>query len=88
MLSIRLNRNTARNSGKHCLKITTMLSKVQRGDFGVSISPKGKVRKTNVNAATTAITTLATPTLRVISNASEKSSTTRTERTACEMPAR
>ena len=64
------------------------LATLNRGDFGVSISARGNVRKTNVSAATMPMTMLAIPTLRVMSKASEKKATTHTERNACDIPAR
>ena len=80
--------NSATNNGKHCLsRPITRLAFALR-DFGVSSCANGNVNTTNVSAAMTAMTMLDTPTLRVMSSASENPMSAAADLNACEMPAR
>ena len=80
--------NSATNNGKHCLsRAITRLAFALR-DFGVSSCANGNVNTTNVSAAMTAMTMLETPTLRVMSSASENPMSAAADLNACEMPAR
>ena len=88
MLSMSAYRNSAKNSGKHCLKSRATLEGLTRRDFGVSNRASGNVSTTNDRAAATAMTMHATGRLRVMSRHNENATSTTTERNACEAPAR
>ena len=74
------------NRGKHCLNSSTMLPKFHRFDFGVSNMASGNVSTMKVANAATAMTTHDTARLRVISRHSENTTSTTTERNACDTP--
>ena len=85
---MRLNKNSAENSGKQCRKSPVTSWRLQGAERSVSSRASGMLTTTREAAAAMAMATAATLTERVTSSATENATITATERSAWLMPAK